>query len=163
MMAINFKADEIFEMGEQIERNASKFYLEAAQNSSDEQVQKMFTDLSRMEEAHLKIFQQMRNKLSESEREPMLLDPDSEAAFYLQTMADSHGSEGKRDVKNRLTGRESIEEVLAKAIEGEKNSITFYTALKSLVVPEGKDKVEAIINEENRHLGIMRSHLGKLT
>jgi len=162
-MAINFNADEIFEMAEQIERNASKFYIEAAQKASGESMQKLFLDMSGMEDGHLRIFQDMRKKLTPEEREPMLLDPDNEAALYLQTMADSHGSEGKRDLKTMLTGKESTEEVLAIAINAEKNSIIFYTVLKSLVYPESKDKVEAIINEEIGHLAILKTQLGKLS
>jgi rubrerythrin len=162
-MTINFNADEIFEMAEQIERNASKFYLEAARKTSEEAMQKMFIDLAAMEDSHVRIFQEMRNKLSASEREPMLLDPDNEAALYLQTMADSHGSEGKRDLKTRLTGKEPMEEVLAIAVNAEKNSIVFYTVLKGLISPEGKDKVEAIIDEEIGHLAVLKMQLAKLS
>ena len=52
-MAISFNIDEIFEMAEQIERNAASFYREAAKRAFDGTVQKKFIDLASMEDGHL--------------------------------------------------------------------------------------------------------------
>jgi rubrerythrin len=162
-MAISFNADEIFEMAEEIERNAAKFYREAAKNTDDEAMKKVFLDLAVMEDGHIKVFKEMRSHLDDSDREPMLLDPDNEAALYLQSMADSHGSEGKKDLKTKLSGKESAKEVLVIAVNAENNSIVFYTVLKGLVTPTGKEKIEEIISEEVSHLVILKMQLTKLS
>ena len=161
-MAINFSVDEIFEMAEQIERNGAKFYREAAGKTSDKAVQKMFVELAAMEDGHFRIFQDMRKQLDADEKEPTTFDPDNEAALYLQTMADSHGTEGRKDLTTKLTGKESAREIFEIAINAERNSIVFYTALKGLVSAAGKDKVEAIITEEVGHLAILKIQLARL-
>jgi rubrerythrin len=161
-MPINFNVDEIFEMAEQIERNGAKFYREAAGKTSDKAIQKMFVDLAAMEDGHLQIFQEMRKQLAAGEKEPMTFDPDNEAAIYLQTMADSHGTEGRKNLTTKLTGKETTREIFEIAINAERNSIVFYTGLKGLVSAAAKDKVEAIITEEFGHLAVLKLQLIKL-
>jgi rubrerythrin len=163
MMAVTFNVDEIFEMAEQIENNAGKFYREAAEKASDNTVRKMFLDLAMMEDSHLRIFQEMRKQLGPAEKESGTFDPDNEAVLYLQAMADSRGTEGKKGPADKLTGKESIREILEIAVGAEKNSVVFYTGLKDLVdVKAGKDKVEAIIKEEFGHLVVLNQQLLQL-
>jgi rubrerythrin len=162
MMAISFNMDEIFEMAEQIERNGASFYREAAKKAFDGAVQKKFIDLASMEDGHLKIFQEMRKELSPEDREQSTFDPENEAAMYLQAMADTHGAEGKKDRRTKLTGQESIQEIFELAVDAEKNSIVFYTAIKELVPVSGIDKVEAIISEELGHLVVLKVELAQL-
>ncbi|MGA2071216.1 MAG: ferritin family protein [Sedimentisphaerales bacterium] len=162
-MAISFNVDEIFEMAEQIERNAAIFYREAAQRALDGTVQKKFVDLASMEDGHLKIFREMRKGLTSEDKEQSTFDPDNEAVMYLQAMADSHGAEGKKDRRTKLTGKESIKEIFEIAVDAEKNSIVFYTAIKELVPVSGIDKVETIISEELGHLVVLKMELARLT
>ena len=152
-MSITFNADEVFEMAEQIERNAAKFYRSAAGRASDKQVKNMLLNMAVMEDGHLRIFQQMREQLSAQEKEVTVFDPDNEAAMYLRTMADAKSQEGRISPAKELTGSESIREVLQIAVNSEKESVVFYTALKSIVPPEaGRDKIEKIIAEEMSHI-----------
>ena len=156
-MAITFNADEIFEMAEQIERNAAGFYREAAKRAYDKAVQKLFVDLAAMEDNHMQIFQQMRSQLGPGEKEQETFDPENQAILYLQAMADSHGTEGKKSRTEKLTGRESMQEIFKIAIDAEKDSIVFYTALKELVAPgAGRDQIDAIIDEELGHLTLLK-------
>ena len=162
-MSITFNADEIFEMAEQIERNAAKFYREAAGKAPDADTKKMMLDLGTMEEGHEKTFAQMRKDLSDPEREPTVYDPNNEAALYLRTMADFHGTEGKAGPLDKLTGNESMEELLKIALQAEKDSIAFYVGIKGLVPNKsGKDKVEKIIIEEMTHVSTIGAKLQAL-
>jgi rubrerythrin len=162
-MAISFNMDEIFEMAEQIERNGSFFYREVARKTGDKAAQKTFMNLAVMEDGHLKIFQEMRKQLGNSDAEPTSFDPDGEAALYLQAMADSHGTEGKKDRLTKLTGDETIREVFEIAIDAEKNSIVFYTALKDFVSVTGRNQVEDIISEELGHLAVLKTQLANMS
>ena len=116
-----------------------------------------------MEDNHLRTFQQMRKTLRQQEKEETTFDPEGEATFYLQAMADDRGFEGKKTPTVKLTGRESTQELLDIAIGAEKNSILYYVGLKGLV-PEGagRDKVEVIIREEASHLAELRRYLARL-
>jgi rubrerythrin len=90
-MSIAFNADEVFEMAEQIERNAAKFYREAATNAPERQIKDMFLRLAAMEDSHLRTFQQMRTAQRSGERRNNVR-PRGQASLYLQAMADDRGS-----------------------------------------------------------------------
>jgi rubrerythrin len=162
-MAITFNADEIFEMAEQIERGAAGFYREAAKKTGDKAVQKLFGDLASMEDNHCQIFQEMRTKLGPSEKEQQTFDPQNQAIQYLQAMAESHGTEGKKSRTEKLNGNESMMDIYGIAINAEKDSVVFYTALKELVSKDaGRDRVEEIIDEELGHLVLLKMQLANL-
>ena len=162
-MPITFNADEIFEMAEEIERNGAKFYRKAAADTSDKAAQKMLLDLAAMEDGHLEIFQAMRRKLTDREKESLVYDPDNEAAQYLQAMADMHGCEGKISPTKELTGKETLKEIIEIALNAEKESVVFYFGLKNFVSDTaGKSRVEKIINEEIGHINVLNQRLLEL-
>ncbi|HPY77037.1 MAG TPA: ferritin family protein [Anaerohalosphaeraceae bacterium] len=162
-MSIVFNADEIFEIAEQIERNGAKFYREAAGKAVDSSTREMLQELADMEDGHEKIFIQMRKDLPPKEKEPTVYDPDNEAAQYLRTMADFHGTEGKAGPLEKLTGKETMSELLKIALQAEKDSIAFYVGIKGLVPSRsGKDKVEKIIVEEMSHVSTLGAKLQAL-
>ncbi|MDI6448286.1 ferritin family protein [Anaerobaca lacustris] len=159
-MSVTFNANEVFEMAEQIERNGAKFYREAATNTAARDMKDMFLNMAAMEDGHLKTFEAMRKELAAQEKAETVFDPYNEATLYLQTMADSKGSEGLKSPTEKLTGNESAQELLEIAIGAEKNSVLFYVGLKDLVSAQaGRDKVEAIIREEVRHVADLRKQL----
>lgn len=162
-MPVTFNADEVFEMAEQIERSAAKFYREAATNAPDRQVKDTFLRLAAMEDRHLRTFQEMRTTLSDQEKGGTTFDPEGEASLYLQAMADDRGFEGMRGRGVKLTGKESTRELLEIAISAEKNSVLYYVGLKEMVPTEiGRDKIEAIIREEVSHAADLRRQLAAL-
>ncbi|NLK41722.1 MAG: ferritin family protein [Planctomycetes bacterium] len=162
-MSITFNADEIFEIAEQIERNAAQFYREAAEKAPDADAQKLLMDLSAMEKGHEQTFAQMRKELTASEKEPTTFDPDNEVALYLRTMADFYGTEGKVSPTDKLSGHESLEDILKIALQAEKNSIAFYVGIKDLVPSKsGKNKIHAIIIEEMTHVSTLGAKLQSL-
>lgn len=152
-MSIDFNADEIFEMAEEIERNGAKFYRKAAEGREDMHSQQLLLDLAVMEDEHERLFTAMRKDLSKEERASDVFDPYGEAALYLRAMADGVVFNVSEDPSEKLTGSESMEDILRTAIELEKDSIVFYLGMKDLV-PErlGKPKVEGIIREEMKHI-----------
>ncbi len=162
-MTITFNADEIFEMAEEIERSGAGFYRQAAENTENKKTKKMLLDMAAMEDGHLHIFEQMRKQLGPNEKAQTVFDPDNESVLYLQTMADAHGYEGRISPTEKLTGKETIDEILKTAIDAEKNSVVFYVGLKDLVPARaGKDKVEAIIKEEMGHIALLNKELAAL-
>jgi rubrerythrin len=162
-MGITFNAFEIFEMAEQIERNGVKFYRKAAKSISDRQTRQVLEELADMEVEHEKIFAEMRKQLSSEARTARVFDPENEMALYLQAMASGHVFDLRKDPSEQLKGTESIEDILKMAIEVEKDSIVFYLGLKDFVpVKAGKDKVEAIIEEEKKHIVVLNQRLSDL-
>jgi rubrerythrin len=159
-VSITFNADEIFEMAEQIERNGASFYREAASKTKDAPTKKFLTDLGTMEDGHLAIFQVMRKELGKADKEPVTFDPDNQAAAYLQAMADAKGYEGKISPGLKLSGRETLSDILSIAINAERNSVVFYVGLKTLVQTDpSRKRVERIIGEEMGHIAVLQKKL----
>jgi len=163
-MSIQFTADEIFEMAEQIERNGARFYRKAAEGcTQDERAQKLFQHLADMEDDHEKTFQKMRASLPDKERGWSRFDPEDEAAQYLQSFASGHVFDVKKDACDLITGNEQLEEILRIAIGIEKDSIVFYRGIQEMV-PEtiGQDEIDGIIKEEMKHITILSKELDAL-
>ena len=160
-MSMPFNADEVFEMAEQIERNGGKFYRAAAKKFPE--VSKLLLELAAMEDKHLKTFRDMRVRLSGTELEEPVFDPDGQAQMYLRVMADGHVFDVKADPVEKLANKDTPEDVLKMAIGLERDSIAFYVGLKEAVSNKaGKNKVEDIIKEEMGHVVILNQKLQDL-
>ena len=159
-MSITFNADEIFEMAVEIERNGDRFYRDASEKATDDSVRRMLLDMSAMEKEHLAIFEQMRKELRDEHKEATTFDPDNEGVLYLQAMADARGMEGRKSPTEELSGEESLKEIIEIALEAEKESVVFYSGVRSLV-PAGKnrEKVDEIIKEELSHIRFLLGQL----
>ncbi len=156
-MAFTYNADEIFEMALQIERNGVEFYCRAAGKTDDPDHRALLTDLADMERCHETIFAEMKAGFSRKEKEPAAFDPAGEAVLYLQALANM------RVFFEKKIDPSSMEEILKSAIEAEKDSIIFYLGMRDLV-PEksGKDKIDAIIGEEKKHIQLLSKELVSL-
>jgi len=160
-MMVPVSPDEIFEMAEVIERNGARFYRRAAEAAGDEP-RRLLLQLAEMEDRHERTFHEMRRELGSADA-PETLDPDGEAALYLRTVADGKVFDFEADPASKLRGDEALAEILQTALGLEKDSIVFYLGLKPLVsTPGGRDKVEAIIQEEMSHVRLLSEELASV-
>ena len=113
-MSYDFNADEVFEMAQQMERNGAKFYRDAAETAADSSNEELLLTLSKMEEAHEKMFESMRADLTAAEKTSTVFDPSGEASLYLRALVDS------RVFFKKEIDVTSMEEILKSAIEAEK-------------------------------------------
>jgi rubrerythrin len=155
-MGLRFNADEILEVALDIERNGAAFYQKAAELQQAGSAKAMLLELAAMEEDHEQTFAQMREGLTAVERQEMSYDPEGELPLYLQVMADKGVFGKKASPAAKLTGSESIQEVLKLAIGMEKDSVLFYMGLQELVPARlGGERVEAILKEEMNHIATL--------
>ena len=153
-MGLGFNADEIFEMAEQIERNGAKYYREAAEAVTNEADKKFLTELAEMEDDHEVTFGDLRKGLSDDEKEPLTFDPEGDATQYLKALADT------RVFFEKVMDISSIEGILKGAITAEKDSIVFYLGMKEMVSEtRGKERIDAIIKEEMKHIKLLSNRL----
>jgi rubrerythrin len=155
-MSIYFNADEIFQMGIEIETNGKRFYETVAKNISDATVRNLFSDLSRWESEHIDLFDKLKQALPESAKRGDLFDPNQELLLYIKATAESHVFIKKKDIAGLASRCKTPGEALDLAITFEKDSIVFYTTMKK-VVPEdiGKKQIDRLIDEEIRHISIL--------
>ncbi len=161
-MTYDFNAGEIFDVAIRIEENGAAFYRKAAKLQKDSKNEEFLTMLGSMEDRHKVVFVEMKEQITEMESNQTVFDPDNESSQYLLAMADSHSGEGSPAVADRLTGRETIAEILTIARDLEKESILFYVGLRDFVPPKyGQDKIDDIISEERKHVILLDTFLKK--
>ena len=160
---IKYSADDIFQMAVRSEHNAAAYYRKAAELHADRFETGFLLKLAEMEDEHERTFESMRAELTTREKMPTALDPYDQNTLYLNAMSDMHGGEGSPSLADRLTGEETIVEVLTTARELEKESILFYVGLRHLVPEDlGVRRIEEIIDQEKRHLVQLTQELNKL-
>ena len=153
-MGLDFNADEVFEMAEQIERNGADYYRKAAEAVTNEEDKKFLVELAEMEDDHEVMFAGLRKNLGSNETEAVTFDPQDEAALYLKALADT------RVFHKKTMDLSSMEGILTGAINAEKDSIAFYLGMKDMVAAgRGKDRINAIIKEEMKHISLLSSRL----
>ncbi len=157
-----FNAEEILKIAEQMERNGIVFYETAAERFSGE-ARRTLLRLADMERTHEEVFAGMRRELVDADSALNAFDPDGDTQRYLAAFADGQIFDLKEDPVALLGTRDSIREILAVAVELEKDSVIFYVTFKD-AVPEslGKAKVEKIIKEEMDHILLLRGMLSSL-
>ncbi|NIO03368.1 MAG: rubrerythrin [Proteobacteria bacterium] len=159
-MSIEFNADEIFEMAVQIERNGGRFYRLAAKYEENPDARRLMLELAARENAHEKIFVSMREELSASEKVSKTFDPHGEAASYLRALANGRVFDLTLDPTDFFNHPQSLEDILRKAIDLEKDSIVFYLGMREMVPQKlGQNQIDHIIKEEMRHIATLDKEL----
>ena len=157
-MSIDFNADEVFEIAEEIERNGAKFYRESAKKISNANKKKLLLNLAEMEDEHEQTFKTMRSELSRDEKVMTTFDPNGESEGYLRSLADT------RVFYEKDIDSTSLKEILKSAITAEKDSIVFYVGMKDVVPAHlGRDKLDGIIKEEMSHIRLLSKELMELS
>jgi rubrerythrin len=156
-MGIDFNADEVFEIAEQIERNGAKFYRSIAEKINDINKKQLLANLAKMEDEHEQTFKTLRSKLSTNEKILTTFDPEGESERYLRALADTRVFYEKDVIPT------SLEDILKFAITIEKDSIVFYLGMKDIVPDHlGKQKLDDIIKEEMSHVNLLSMELIEL-
>ena len=152
-MSFGFNADEIFQIGVQIESNGQKFYETIAKNTFDPSAKKIFLDLAKWESKHIELFKKWQEKLPDSGKRGDLFDPNQELNLYLQATADSHVFFSNKDIPELASKCKTPVEALDLAVTFEKDSVVFYTMMKKLVTEHlGKAEMDTLIDEEISHI-----------
>ena len=108
----------------------------------------------------LMTFADMRKNLTKEDTEIGDLGSDEDLALYLKVMQGLDVFESKTNLADELAGIKSKADIFKKALDKEKDSIIYYTALKAFVPTKtGKEKIQDIIAEEMRHITILNQSL----
>jgi len=155
-MSIFFNADEIFQMGLQIEVNGKAFYEAMVKKSEDIAIQQFFTNLAQWESEHIRFFTKLRESLPDSARRGSGYDPGQELFTYLQATADSHVFIKNQDIHALASRCSTVMDALDLAMAFEKDSVVFYTLMKKVTPEEfGKKEIDRLIDEEIGHIAML--------
>lgn len=155
-----FVAEEIVEIGIQIEINGKDFYDVVAKKSKDKKAKEIFKYLSGEELKHIGVFRDILGAVKQyypKEAYPQ------EYFAYMNSIASGHiftqkdkGKETAKSVKNEI-------EAVNLGIRFEKESIIFYEEMKKIIPEKEIKPLEGLIREEEKHLADLTNIKGVLT
>jgi rubrerythrin len=161
-MSKQFNIDEIFELAEQIERNGAKFYRSASDRMDTADQRQLLGELALMEDEHERTFAALRAQLARDLQRESVYEVDDQAKQYLWAWVETAVFDMSQDPLAVLKTA-NIHEILKTAIAREKDSIVFYEGLKGGVDADAdRAKVDAIIGEEMKHIGLLMRQLRTL-
>jgi len=148
-MGKTFSACEVIELGIHIEKNGREFYLELIRMTDNPKAIAMFEYLAAQEEKHIDMFKGMFSDACDYN--PAGAYPEEYFA-YIRSLASSYVFTQKDKGKEAAARVKDYNEGVDLGIRFEKESILFYAAMKEFVPENDRDKVDAIIGEEKKHL-----------
>ena len=162
MSLTDFDIDEVFRIALHLERIGARFYRRAAEKSVDSVTRDLLLDIAEKEEKHEKVFATMRERWGERTKiEPG--PPNRGQSSILQAIVDGQVFDVEGDPAQKMTGAESMEEILWMAIRLEKDSIIFYLGIKEAIADEEeREQIDEIIREEMKHVAEFSGHLAVL-
>ncbi|MBU4445175.1 MAG: ferritin family protein [Candidatus Marinimicrobia bacterium] len=143
-----FNSSEIYQFAIKIEENGEKFYRQMVTKLPDKKVKELFTFLADEEVQHKATFSAMLSKFEDYK--PAESYP-GEYFAYLKAYADNlvFGF-GKFD--EDIANIENAETALQFAIGKELDTIMYFQEMKNLVPESERKRINAIIEEERRHV-----------
>ncbi|MBN1165213.1 MAG: ferritin family protein [Candidatus Krumholzibacteriota bacterium] len=152
-MSITFNADEVFEMGMDVEKNGYAYYKKASEMADDPNIKKAFTYLGEEELKHFETFKELRDSLAPRETTPTVIDTDGVVNLYLDALVKSRLFLNEEEAEKLAAGVESEIEALKIALAFEKDTILFFQTMKSMTRENlGQDKIDQLIAEEQKHV-----------
>jgi len=151
-----FNAREILEIAIRIEVNGARFYRKAANFIDNPESKKLLLGLADMEDTHEQTFRTFIKEMEKDTGGGDFIDPDGDAARYLGAVAGGHVFPVAEDPSEKLTGAETISEIIDVAIGLEKDSVVYYLGVREIVPPAlGRERIDRIITEEMRHITLL--------
>jgi len=152
-MGISFNADEVFEMGMDVEKNGEAYYKKAAELAKDPEIKKVFIHLMEEEVKHYDTFKKLREALPPKSSLPTVGDPEGLENLYLDALVKSRLFNSEHEAEELATKVGSEVEALKAALTFEKDTILFFQSMKSMTREDlGQAEIERLIEEERRHV-----------
>ena len=144
-----FKPSEVAKIGMKIEENGLAFYRALADKTGESEAQALFNFMAGEEAQHYKIFKALSDKL-EGYDVPTGEEDDYEE--YMRYLANNSVFATDADPVALAKGINSVNEAIDLAVGFEKDSVLFYLQFKKMVPAEEKFEIDAIIEEEQKHI-----------
>jgi rubrerythrin len=151
---------EVGEMAVQMELNGVDFYKKAARTTKNNDTQMMLVELAGMELAHANSWRAVVKQAAEAA--PATVDPEVADLFHawLDTEVFAHHGEEMA----RIAESGNLADVCRKAIQVEKETVSFYTGIRDVVTDEHiREMLDQIVHEELQHVVKLSKALRSLT
>ncbi len=154
---MGFSIGEILEMALQTERLGYEFYTAMSRRfEKDEKLRGLFEMLAFKEQAHEKIFSELKGKVKDEKPENW-----EEVSRYLRAIVESEFFLGREKSLPPLEHVKSVAEAVNFAISYEKETLLYFYNLWDVVTE--KEIIDEIIKEEKEHVVWLREHKESIT
>lgn len=151
-----FSIREIFELGQQLEKNGRRFYTEALTEFPDPALAPLLRWLAEEEVKHEEWFSRRLEALGQEAGDAMTREMGN--SILREVLGDQTFSLQETD----LTKIGRVEDLLAHALEFEKDTILFFEMIQAFLEdPETMEGLKTIIEEERRHIRSIEEYGGK--
>lgn len=148
-----FNELELLKMAKGVEEEGYRFYMEAAARFQDEDIKQMFHYLALEEAEHVKVFEQLYDRVAARlgvNGEYMM---EEEVVQYLKAISDTAVFNTNGLTYYRVQQVNTVKDALLIGMQAEKDAILFYEAfLKNTKTDMTKKVLERLIKEEVKHL-----------
>lgn len=152
---------EILQIAEQVENRGAHFYVSAAEQFPDTTIKNMLYRIAEWKARQQKIWARMRQKFSERTGEFGIYDPDNYMQSNPQVLAGLTWM-GTGLKNRRLTGKESLLEVLKDCMQRENAVITFYQGLQDFARdPATLQTINDLVSQENKYIVALTEEMNK--
>lgn len=149
--AIGLVFEDLVDLAFQMETNGAAYYAKAAARSTDPEIRKLFTNLQRTEEMHVRLWAEVKAKLGTSG--PVDREADEAVSEYLRAWLSGNVYDRATEEVVAIAESGSVPEVFRVAIGLEKETIAFYTGLRALVADDRVlERLDGMVKEELRHV-----------
>ena len=148
-----FSANELIDIAIRLERNAEDYYRQALKEVSDPSIESLLIYLANQEAKHIHWFEDLKRRVKTSAGEGGMLELG--ATLLEKLIGDQKFSLEEVD----LSKIDRVERLIELAIEFEGDSILFYEMLGAIIDnPDDLGVLKEIINEENRHIQVLKEY-----
>ena len=148
-----FTVKELIDIAIRLERNAEDYYRQALKEVSDPSIESLLIYLANQEAKHIHWFEDLKRRVKTSAGEGGMLELG--ATLLEKLIGDQKFSLEEVD----LSKIDRVERLIELAIEFEGDSILFYEMLGAIIDnPDDLGVLKEIINEENRHIQVLKEY-----
>jgi rubrerythrin len=148
-----FTLAEVYNLGIGIEKNGEKFYRDALKQAWSAPIADMLTLLAEEEVKHVDFFVKRMDAVKQKRENPFLDE------MGTSVLKDILGNQTFSLKETDVSKIRSVDELVALAIEFEKDTILFYEMIGSFITDEKvRRQLEEIIEEEERHVKLFESY-----
>jgi rubrerythrin len=148
-MAVFFSGRELIEMAMGVESNGLAFYETLVQRTENPDARVIYDYLGGEEKKHLIIFEELGKGVAGYQLPETY---PGEYMQYLKALVDNAVFNSKSEAVRKARGAANEMDALAVGIEGEKDSILFYSELQDIIREKDRALVVKVIGEEKGHL-----------
>ncbi len=159
-MAEEVNALEIYEIAQQMERDAAAYYQEAALGISNTEVRDLLWKLAEWELQHERKFAKMKSQMQLELRDTDLR-PSASGEYKALASLSVYALEVP--LPREFTNKTSLRDVFEEAIRKKKDGIHYFEGLVNFAADKNASKqIEKVIAEEKHHLATLLESLEKL-